>query len=357
MRTLHQRSAHTFASDNLAGVHPEILAALSAVDGGHAAAYGEDAYTQALPEALAPVLGPVAAVLPVLNGTGANVLALSALTPAWGAVLATSGAHVATDEAAAPERTAGLKIITAVGTDGKLLPDQVHAAAADLGNQHHAQPTTVSITQATEVGTVYTPAEVRALSQAAHEHGMGLHMDGSRLANAAAALGVLPRELSTDAGVDVLSLGATKNGAMLAEAVVVLRPGDSPIQADAVAHAARMLRKGTTQLVSKQRYVSAQLLAMYEGDLWRRNAEHANAMAARLGSGLAALPGVRLAWPVEANAVFVVADPALLEPLRERFGFFGEGSQAAPARLMCAFDTPREHVDALLEEAAALTRQ
>lgn len=354
MSILHDTAAHSFASDNLAGAHPDVLAALGRVGGGHVAAYGEDAYTHALPEVLAPLLGEVVAALPALNGTGANVLALSALTPRHGAVLASHCAHIAGDEAAAPERSAGLKIITVTAPDGLLRPEDVHAAAAELGNQHHAQPTTLSLTNATEFGTVYTPEQVRALSSAAHEHGMAVHVDGSRLANAAAFLGVSPAALTGEAGVDAVSLGATKNGAMLAEAVVILRGADSPLDADAAAHAALMLRKGVTQLVSKQRYVSAQLHALFGTELWRENAEHANAMAGRLGEGLSALPGVDVLYPVQANAVFVQAPATVLEPLRERYDFFGAGTAEAPARLMCAFDTPAALVDELLADAARL---
>ncbi|WP_394160603.1 threonine aldolase family protein [Galactobacter valiniphilus] len=346
MNSLHDAARHVFASDNSSGVHPEVMAALLAVNGGHTDAYGADPYTEAFGAWARALFGEGAVALPVLNGTGANVLALQAATPRFGAVLCAASAHINTDEAAAPERSAGLKLLPLPHEHGKVSPAAVHAAAGALGSQHHAQPTTLSLSNVTEAGTAYTPAEIAALSAAVHEHGMLVHVDGSRLSHAAAFTGAGLRELVSEAGVDVLSLGATKNGAMLAEAVIALHP--------AAAAALPHLRKSTTQLVSKQRFVSAQLLAMYEGDLWLRNAGHANALAARLGSGLAALPGVRLAHPVESNAVFIEAPATLLAPLRERFGFHGEGTAASPARLMCSFDTREEHVDALLAAAAEL---
>jgi threonine aldolase len=222
----------------------------------------------------------------------------------------------------------------------------VHAAATELGNHHHAQPTTVSIANVTELGTVYSPEQIRALAEAAHEHGMLLHLDGSRLSNAAASLGVGLRALTADVGVDILSLGATKNGAMLAEAVVVL-PG-APAT---LAHAVTMLRKSHLQLVSKSRYVAAQLLAMFQGDLWRRNAVHANAMASRLADGLARA-GQQPVHEVEANLVFTPLPAYAVEGLRERFDFHGDGTQASPARLVCAFDTPAGLVDSFVAALA-----
>lgn len=346
VNTLHDAARHVFASDNSSGVHPEVLAALSAANEGHTDAYGADPYTQAFGDWARTTFGQGAVALPVLNGTGANVLALQAATPRYGAVLCAASAHINTDEAAAPERSAGLKLITAEHEHGKLSVTAIHAAAAALGSQHHAQPTTLSLSNVTEAGTAYTPDELGALSAAAHEHGMLVHVDGSRLSHAAAHTGAGLRELITDAGIDVLSLGATKNGAMLAEAVIALHP--------AAAADLPHLRKSTTQLVSKQRFVSAQLLAMYGGDLWLRNAAHANELATRLAEGLAALPGVSLAHPVQSNAVFIEAPAALLEALRGRYVFHGAGTASSPARLMCSFDTREEHVDALLAAASEL---
>jgi threonine aldolase len=347
VRTLHDQHRISFASDNIAGAHPDVLAALSMAAGGHVGAYGEDPYTAEFSAVATRLFGAGTHAFPVLSGTGANVLALASATPRWGAVVVPVDAHTMTDEAGAPEHAAGLKLIPIDTADGKLHPADIAAAAADLGNQHHAQPTTVSIADVTERGTLYTADELAALADAAHAHGMLLHLDGSRLANAAAALDVSLSALTSEAGVDVLSLGATKNGALFAEAVVVL-----PGAPDWLARAVLMSRKGHLQLASKLRFVSAQLLAMYEGELWRDNAAHSNAMAARLHAGLAGIPGVDFAYPVEANAVFAVL-PGEVEALRERFDFHGEGTRESPARLMCAFDTPAEAVDELIAAVRA----
>ena len=337
---LHDAARHTFASDNQSGVHPQVLAAISAANGGHVDAYGGDPYTQAWADCAREIFGETAVALPVLNGTGANVLALQALTPRWGAVLCAASAHIFTDEASAPERTGGFKLIPAAHSDGKITPEAVHAAAAALGSQHHAQPTTLSLSNVTETGTAYTAQETRALADAAHGHGMLVHLDSSRLAHAAAHLGTSLRALSVDAGVNVLSLGGTKNGALLAESVIAFTPE--------AASALPLLRKGSLQLVSKLRFVSAQLLALFGEDLWLRNASHANAMATRLAAGLASAPGVELAYPVESNAVFLRCDPATADRLRAEFGFHGAGTQASPVRLMCSFDTTVARVDALI---------
>ncbi|AXE38861.1 Low specificity L-threonine aldolase [Acidipropionibacterium virtanenii] len=341
---LHDPGRRSFFSDNLSGVHPEVLAAIVAANGGAVDSYGEDPYTTRLQEVMADHFGAGTATFPVLNGTGANVLSLRAATPRWAAVLTPAPSHTTTDEAGAPEQ-AGIKLITAPASDGKLHPDQIHEAARALGDPHHAQPLAVSIADATETGTAYTPDEVVSLTRAAHQHGMAVHLDGARLAVAAAHLGTGLSELTSDAGVDIISLGATKNGAMLAEAVVV-PPGP---RAAALAQAVRMARKSTLQLVSKMRFVSAQLIAMYEGDLWLRNASAANEMAERLAAGLGGLPGVRIAQRVQSNAVFAVLPDAAVAPLRTRFGFHGEGTLGSPARLMCGFETAAADVDALVD--------
>lgn len=344
MISLHDPERHSFFSDNLSGIHPEVLAAIGTANGGCVDSYGDDPYTAHLQEVMAAHFGEGALAFPVFNGTGANVLALRAATPRWGAVLAPETSHTNTDEAGAPEQTGGLKIITAPTDDGKLRPEQVHDAAAALGDQHAAQPLVVSIADATEQGTVYTPAEVVALTRAAHDHGMLVHLDGSRLANAAAHLGVGLGALTAEADVDVVSLGGTKNGAMMAEAVVV-PPGD---HAEALAGSVRMLRKATVQLYSKMRFVSVQLIALYGGDLWLRNATAANDMAARLAAGLAGVPGIGIAQKVQSDAVFAVLPADAIRPLREWFGFHGEGTSDSPARLMCGFDTTQAQVDALI---------
>ena len=270
---------------------------------------------------------------------------LQSMLPRWGAVIAASTAHINVDEGGAPERVAGIKILNVPTDDGKLTPELIRAYPARVGDEHFAQVGVVSITNSTEVGTVYTPTEIRAIADVVHDMGWVLHLDGSRLSNAAAALGVELRELTTDAGVDILSLGGTKIGAMLAEAVVVLSP-------DRVT-GATFLRKQSMQLASKMRFVSAQLLAIFEGDLWRRNAEHANAMARRLADGVADIEGITLPTEVEANAVFPILARESSERLMESFRFYFWDETTGQVRWMCAWDTTESDVDTFVEAVRA----
>lgn len=332
---------HSFASDNWAGIHPEVLTAIAEANVGHQPAYGGDEWTERFQALAKQLFGTDAEAFPVLNGTGANVLALQAASPRWGAIICARTAHISTDETGAPEKTGGLKLLTVDTPDGKLTPELAAREAWGFGNPHRAEPAVISISQSTEFGTIYSAAEIRALADFAHEHNMLLHLDGSRLGNAAAFLGATLAELTVDAGVDLLSLGGTKNGLLGAEAVVVLRPGSAP----GLPH----LRKINLQLGSKMRFVSAQLLALYEGDLWRRSASHANAMAARLADGLAAIPGVRIAHAVESNTVFAHLPADMAERGQAAFAFGGwPGGAPDLYRLMCAFDTTEADVDALL---------
>ena len=345
-QTSPDSAARSFASDNWAGVHPEVLEAIATANAGHAQAYGGDAWTARFGQLTRELFGPDAEAFPVLNGTGANVLSLQAALPRWGAVICARSAHINTDETGAPEKTGGLKLLPIDAPDGKLTPALITQEAWGWGNEHRAQPLAVSISQTTEVGTCYAPDEIRAIADQAHELGMILHLDGSRLGNAAARLGCSLAALTTDVGVDVLSLGGTKNGLLGAEAVVVLRPGSAP--------GLPFLRKMNLQLGSKMRFVSAQLLALYEGELWRRSAGHANDMATRLATGLEAIiasgsvPGVEIAYPVESNAVFVVLPPEVAARARAHFAFGDWPTGVNVRRLMCAFDTTAEDVDALL---------
>ena len=343
MNRLHDPHTRHFASDNYAGVHPEVLAALAEANGGHEKAYGYDAYTARLQEVLSGHFGADARAYPVLNGTGANVLSLQALLPRWGAVVCAETAHINTDENGAPERVGGLKLLTVPTPDGKLTPELVDRQAWGWGDEHRAQPGVVSITQTTELGTAYSVPEIRALADHAHGLGMTLHLDGARIANAAAYLDAPLRALTTDAGVDVLSLGGTKNGVMFGEAVVVLRPDVAP--------GLDYLRKLDMQLASKMRFVSAQLLALFEGDLWLRSAQHANAMAARLRAGVEGIDGVRVTQPTQSNAVFAALAPEAADRLRESFQFYDwiQGE----VRWMCAFDTAPADVDAFVAALAA----
>lgn len=342
--TLHDQSLFSFASDNYAGVHPEVLAAIAAANGGHQVAYGGDVYTARLQEVTREHFGESARIYPVFNGTGANVVALQAMSKQWSGVVCAETAHIATDEGGAPERMAGIKLMTVPPADGKLTPDLIDRQAWGYGDEHRAQPLIVSVSNATEFGTAYSPDELTALCAHAHELGMTVHLDGSRIANAAAHFGVPLRALTTDAGVDVLSLGGTKNGLLYGDAVVVIRPEAAP--------GIEYVRKFDAQLASKMRFASAQLLAMYDGDLWLRSASHANAMASRLAAGVAPFDGVRITQPVQSNAVFARLDPVVADRLRERFRFYDWPGEPGLARWMCAFDTQPEHVVAFVAALA-----
>lgn len=342
----HDPTVRGFASDNYAGVHPEILAALGVANGGHQVAYGEDQYTEHLQTIFKRHFGEQAEAYPVFNGTGANVVALQALLPRWGAVIAAESAHINVDECGAPEKIAGIKIHTIPTPDGKLTPDLIDQQAWGWGDEHRAQPLAVSITQSTELGTLYTADEVRAICEHAHERGMLVHMDGSRLANAAASLGRPFKEFTTDAGVDVLSFGGTKNGLLLGEVVVVLNP-------DKVRDI-KYLRKMSMQLASKMRFVSVQFEALLAGDLWLRNAGHANAMAKRLEAAVRDIPGVTVVRPVQANAVFALLPREVSERLQKRYRFYFWDEHTGEVRWMAAFDTTEQDIDAF---AAAIAEE
>jgi threonine aldolase len=343
---LHDPQLRGFASDNYAGVHPEVLAAITEANGGHQIAYGEDVYTARLQEVMREHFGETAEAFPVFNGTGANVTALTSVLPRWGAVVSTSTAHIHTDEGGAPERISGLKLLPVPTPDGKLTPDLIGEEAWGWGDEHRAQPLAVSITQTTELGTLYSVDEVRAIADYAHERGMVLHMDGARISNAAAALGVGFREFTTDAGVDILSFGGTKNGLLYGEAIVVLNPAAS----DGLMY----LRKLNMQLASKMRFVSAQLIALLSDGLWLRSASHANAMAARLRDALEAeisagsITGLAFTQETRANAVFATLAPGVADRLRESFRFYDWNPATGEVRWMTAFDTTEHDIDAFL---------
>jgi threonine aldolase len=338
---LHDTTYRGFASDNYAGAHPEVLEAIAAANGGHQIAYGEDVYTAELQRVLQGHFGEQAEGFPVFNGTGANVVSLQSMLPRWGAVVCSTTAHIHTDENAAPERVAGLKLLTVPTPDGKLTPELIDVEAWGWGDEHRAQPLAVSITQTTELGTAYTVDEVAAITAHAHSLGMTVHLDGSRISNAAASLGVPLRAFTTDAGVDLVSLGGTKNGLLYGEAVVVLNPAASV--------GIPFLRKLDMQLASKMRFVSAQLIALYGTDLWLRSASHANSMAARLRAAVEGLPGVTLTQETQANAVFAIVPPGVADRLRASFRFYDWNPATGEVRWMCAFDTTPDDVDAFVE--------
>jgi threonine aldolase len=333
-----------FASDNHAGVHAEVMDAVVAANDGHAAAYGGDPWTASAAARFRDHFGPSASAFPVFNGTAANVLSLVALTEPWQAVVCARTAHVHLDECGAPER-AGRKLLIVDTPDGRLTPELVEPLLVRIGDEHAIQPRVVSIAQSTELGTVYTPEAVAELADWAHGHGLLLHVDGSRLCNAAAALGVPLRALTTDAGADALSFGGTKIGLMGAEAVVLLRD-DAP-------DGFKYLRKQSMQLASKMRYISAQLDALLAGDLWRRAAEHANAMAKRLADAVDGAPGLRITQPIEANGVFAILPPDVTARLQEDWPFYVWDEGTGEVRWMTAWDTAPEDVDAFAAQVRA----
>lgn len=335
-----------FASDNVAGVSPEILEALSRANTGAAAPYGADAISTALSDWVKDEFGAQAEIFPVFNGTGANVVAMQAMVPRWGAVICTQQAHANNDEGAAPERLGALKLLARPG-GGKLEPEDIEAETSALGFVHAAQPMAVTLTQSTEVGTLYSVDELAALTETAHSHGMGVHLDGARLANAAAALGVSLAETTSAVGVDAVSLGGTKNGALAAEAVVVINP-ERMAGTD-------YIRKYSMQLASKQRFVAAQLWELFSTDLWLRNARHANAQAAELGLRMEDLQGVKLTSRPTVNAVFCEMPPATAARIRQRYvahtwSTTAEGNPVL--RLMCSWQTTAQEIDDLVAWAA-----
>lgn len=337
-----------FASDNYAGVCPEALAAFVAANAGHAPAYGEDEWTRKVSDRLRELFETDCDVYFVFNGTAANSLALASLCQSYHSVVCHELAHVETDECGGPEFFSnGSKLLPAHGAQGKLTPASVLEVISRRSDIHYPKPRVVTLTQSTEVGTVYRPAEVAAISACAREHGLRVHMDGARFANAVASLGVAPAEITWKVGVDVLCFGGTKMGLPVGEAVVFF---DRRLSED---FAWRCKQAG--QLASKMRFLSAPWLGLLEGGAWLRHAAHANAMAQRLAAGLAAIPGARLLFPVEANGVFVALPDAVQQGLRQRGWRFYTFIAAGGARFMCAWDTQPESVDALLADLRELS--
>ena len=328
----------TFASDNAATVHPAVMEALEQANRGHAVAYGEDLWTRRLSEVIRDRFGGNTEMLPVWGGTGANVVSLACMLHASDAIVCTADAHIHVDEAGAPERLTGAKVIAIEVDEGKLRPEHVRSTLGWLGDEHHPQPKVVSISQSTEIGTLYTVDELRALSDEAHRNGMLLHVDGARIANAVVALGGDLRATTIDAGVDVLSFGGTKNGMMYGELVVFCNP--------AVAERARYVRKQLAQLPSKARFISAQFLALLDNDLWLDLARNANAMAARLAERVSDVDRVKLLRAPAVNSVFAILPDDALNALQEWCFFYTWDASRGEVRWMAAWDTTPEDVDA-----------
>lgn len=335
----------SFASDNNSGVHPEVMAAIIEANRDHAAGYGDDRWTERAAECVRQVFGEEARPFFLFNGTGANSVALQAVTRSFHSILCAATAHIYVDECNAPARMTGCQLIAVATPDGKLTPDLLRPHLQHFGDCHHAQPGAVYISQATELGTLYTVEEVRAIASLVHAHGMKLHMDGARLANACAALGCTMREVTVDAGVDILSLGGTKNGMMMGEAVVAFR--------EEVAADIKYYRKQSAQLASKMRYLSAQFIPYLDG-LWLRNAQHANRQARRLAAALARFSQLRLTQPVETNQLFIAMPRTVIARLSERYFFYVWNEAADEVRFVTSWDTTDEDIDALVDALAEI---
>ena len=339
-----------FASDNAAGVHPAVLEAIHRANAGHALAYGDDRWTNSAAARIQELLGGGAKVLFVFGGTGANVVGLRTAVDSYQAVLCAESSHLWRDECAAPERFLGCKIVPITTDDGKLRPEDVSALVHGVGDVHHAQPRVVSVSQSTEWGTVYTPDELRALADIAHENGMLLHVDGARLANAAAALGVPLGALGAEVGVDVMTLGGTKLGMLAGDAVAIFDDG--------LKARAGYYQKQAMQLVSKMRFVAAQFDALLTDDLWLELATHANDMARQLGDQLHAVEGVSLVQPVQTNMVYARFPGELAARIQQEVGpFHCPTSDHAVGRLVTAWDTERSDVTAFVDTVARIVRE
>jgi threonine aldolase len=343
------KPARSFASDNNAGVHAEVLQAIAAANRGHTVGYGDDPFTRSALRRFEQHFGSGISVFPVFNGTAANVLSLAALTRSFQAVICGREAHLYEDECGAPEKFLGSKLVPVPTSNGKLTLAAVRRAFHGLGDQHHVQPRVISITQATEVGTVYQPKEIQVLARFAHDRGMFLHMDGARIANAAASLGLSLRGATRDLGVDVLSFGGTKNGAMGAEAVIFFDP---KLSSDFL-----YLRKQGMQLASKMRFISVQLEALLSDDLWLKSAQHANRMAKLLEKEVRIIPQVKIAYKVEANGVFAKIPRSAIAKLRKRYFFYDWDTEQSMVRWMCSFDTTEEDVKRFAQFVAETLRR
>ena len=340
--------SRSFASDNNAGVHPEIIEAIARSNQGHVVAYGDDPFTRSAIAKFEEHFGDGMAAFFTFNGTGANVLGLQALNRPYHAVLCSDYAHIYTDECGAPEKHTGCKLIPLPHQDGKITVDQVRHAYHGIGDQHHVQARVISITQSTEMGTVYRPEEIRALADFAHERGMFLHMDGARIANAAVSLGQTLRQATRDLGVDVLSFGGTKNGIMGGEAVVFFNP--------ALGSDFLFLRKQGMQLASKMRFIAVQFEALLTKDLWRRSAEHANRMAKVLEAEVRKIPQARIVWKVEANGVFAQIPKHAIEKIKAQYFFYPWIEDECIVRWMCSFDTTEDDIRDFVKVVAEAVR-
>lgn len=324
------------ASDNYSGVHPEIMEALAKANTGHMSSYGADEITSRVTKQFRDLFGSDTKVFLVYNGTGANVIGLSALTRSFNSIICSELAHINVDESTAPEKFTGCKLIGVPAKNGKISPADVKLRIQRLGDQHHPQAKVISISQLTEYGTCYSIDELKALSAVANDHHMYLHMDGSRVTNAAVSLGKDFREFTRDVGVDILSFGGTKNGMMFGEAILIFNKQ--------LAENFSYLRKQGMQLHSKMRFISAQFEAFLTNDLWKRNASHSNSMAKKLEQALSGIPGIKITQSVDGNGVFAIIPRHLIEELQKEVFFYVWNEELSEARLMCSFDTSEEDI-------------
>jgi len=325
-----------FASDNNAGIHPEILSEIGKANVGHVTGYGSDIYTEEAHKVFKEQLGKDSEIFFVFTGTGANVLSLTAITRSWNSVITASTAHLEQDECGAPEKFTGAKVLTVDTSDGKITPKLIEKHMHGFDFEHHSQPKVISITQTTEMGTVYSVKEINAISEFAHSNNMLLHMDGARLANAAVFLGLPFKAFTTDAGVDVLSFGGTKNGMMFGEAVCFLKPG---LSTDF-----RYIRKQGMQLASKMRFISAQYKAYFHNDLWKKCASHSNAMAKIMSEKLQKIKEVQITQPVQSNGIFIIIPHDVAERIRKHYFFYPWNEKTSEYRLMTSWDTTEEDI-------------
>ncbi|TLX74729.1 low specificity L-threonine aldolase [Labilibacter sediminis] len=325
-----------FASDNNSGVHPDVLKAIASVNNGHAVGYGDDEVTQRTIVKFKELFGETTEVFFAYNGTGANVIALQAMVRPYNSIICPETAHINVDECGAPEKHSGCKLLPVKTGNGKLTVSDIKSYMHGIGFEHHSQPKMVSITQATELGTVYSVEEIKEIAGYVHANNMYLHMDGARLSNAAVSLGCTFKEMTVDAGVDVLSFGGTKNGLMYGEVVLFFNQD---------VEAVKYIRKQTAQLHSKMRYTAVQFEALLSNNLWYRNASHANVMAQKLADKLKSIPQIKITQPVESNGVFAIIPSDLIEPLQEEFFFYVWNDEKSEVRWMTSFDTQEEDID------------
>jgi len=335
-----------FASDNNAGVHPAILEAIAKVNEGHMVGYGGDPVTKQAVDRFKQEFGDDIEVFFTFNGTGANVLSLSSLTQSFNSIICADTAHIQVDECGAPEKLTGCKLIPIPSRQGKIYPEDIKAQMHGFGFEHHAQPGVISISQVTELGTLYSVEEIKAITELAHQHGLFVHMDGARIANAAAALNLPFRTFTRDAGIDVLSFGGTKNGMMMGEAVIFFNPKQAQMT--------KYIRKQNMQLFSKMRFISAQFLAYFEGELWKQNAEHANKMALLLEQEVAKVEGVTLTQKTQANGVFAIIPANIISKLQEQYFFYTWDELRSEVRWMTSFDTTEDDIYGFVNALKAL---